>query len=214
MNDDSNRLAREAAAALKERIASLDDDALDLLFREARTHRAWQKRPLSDELLRRLYALMRMGPTSGNCCPARLLFLRTAEAKERLRPALDEGNVGKTLSAPVTVIIGYDVEFWRHLKKLNPVKDMSGPFRDNPKAAQSAAFRNGSLQGAYLMLAARALGLDCGPMSGFSAAKVNAEFFAGTAVKANFLCNLGYGDPQRLHPRLPRFEFDEVCQLL
>ena len=169
---------------------------------------------MSDEQLKQLYDLMKWGPTSANGSPARIIFVRSQEAKERLKPALSEGNLQKTSEAPVTAIIGYDVEFWQHLPKLFPHKDMRGPFQNNPKAAEAASFRNGTLQGAYFMIAARALGLDCGAMSGFNNAKVDEEFFAGTAVKSNFLCNIGYGNTDKILQRSPRFEFDEVCQII
>jgi 3-hydroxypropanoate dehydrogenase len=205
----------------------LDDKALDVLFRRARTFSAWLDRPVDDEVLRRLYDLMKWGPTSLNCCPARVLFLRTREAKERLRSALMPGNVDKTMKSPVTAIVAYDELFYEKLSRLWPhnpgVRDM---FANSPESAEVTAFRNGTLQGGYFILAARSLGLDCGPMSGFDNAKVDAEFFpapAGRAdeqvmpagrLRSNFLCNLGYGDPSKLHPRGPRLEFDDACQLL
>jgi 3-hydroxypropanoate dehydrogenase len=205
----------------------VSDEALDQIFRQARTHNAWQDRPVSDDLLRRLYDLMKWGPTSANLSPARIAFLRTKEAKERLRPALMPGNVEKTMAAPVTAIIAYDERFYQHAPRLFPHNaKMAEVFANSPRLAESTAFRNGTLQGAYFILAARALGLDCGPMSGFDNAKVDAEFFppptGATAaqvkpigcVRSNFLCNLGYGDPKALHPRGPRLEFDEACQLL
>lgn len=192
----------------------LSNDALDVLVRKARTHSAWLDKPVSDGLLRELYDLMKYGPTSANTNPARIIFLRTAESKQRLLPALSPGNVEKTKQAPVTAIIGYDLKFYEHTPKLFPhnptMRDM---FANNSKLAEITAFRNGSLQGGYFILAARSLGLDCGPMSGFDNAKVDAEFFPST-VKSNFLCNLGYGDHSKLFPRNPRHEFDEVCKLL
>jgi 3-hydroxypropanoate dehydrogenase len=206
--------ARQAATELKQRISSLDSDSLDLIFRDARTHNGWLDKPVSDEQLHQLYDIMKWGPTSANGSPARIIFVRSDAAKKRLEPALSEGNHDKTMAAPVVAIIGYDVEFWVHFPKLFPHKDMRGPFKDNPKAAETAAFRNGTLQGAYFIIAARALGLDCGPMSGFNSAKVDEEFFAGTAVKSNFLCNLGYGDVSKILQRSPRFDFDEVCKII
>ena len=192
----------------------VDDDALDILFRKARTHISWLDKPVPDELLRQIYDLMKWGPTSANCSPARILFLRTREAKERLRPALSPNNVDKTMAAPVTALIGYDLKFYEHLARLFPnnlaARDW---FSGSPELAQLTAFRNGSLQGGYFILAARAVGLDCGPMSGFDNAKVDAEFFPPT-VKSNFLCNLGYGDPVKLFPRNPRLAFEEACLLL
>ena len=193
----------------------MHDDGLDLIFREARTHSAWLDRPVDDSLLKRVYDLARMGPTSANMCPMRIVFVRTPQAKERLKPALDAGNVAKTLAAPVTAIIGMDVHFYEQLPRLFPHADARSWFKDLPESVlEYIALRNSSLQGAYFMLAARALGLDCGPMSGFDNAKVDAEFFAGTTVKSNFLCNLGHGDPAKLHPRSPRLEFAEACTIV
>lgn len=201
----------------------LSNDALDILFRDARTHNGWLDKPVSDELLRQFYDLMKYGPTSANCCPARILFLRTREAKERLRPALSPGNVEKTMLAPVTAIVAYDEKFYQQASKLFPHNPgIFDIFSSNPKLSDVTAFRNGTLQGAYMILAARSVGLDCGPMSGFDNAKVDAEFFSSTAgnppefveVKSNFLCNLGYGDPTKLFPRSPRLAFDEACALL
>ncbi len=206
----------------------LSEEGLDLLFRQARTHNGWLDRPVSDDTLRELYELTKWGPTSVNCCPARILFLRTPEAKQRLLPALAPGNVEKTMTAPVTAIIGYDGKFYEYLPKLFPHTDARAWFVDTPELAEVTARRNSSLQGAYFMLAARALGLDCGPMSGFDAAKVDHEFFPAEGrrnefaqehfpdshIKTNFLCNLGYGDPSKLHPRSPRLDFDEACKLL
>jgi 3-hydroxypropanoate dehydrogenase len=192
----------------------LGDDGLDLLFLQARTHSAWLDRPVDDALLRRVHDLARMGPTSANMCPMRVVFVRTKEAKEKLRPCLDAGNVGKTMAAPVTAVVGMDIRFHEKLPRLYPHADAKSWFDKLPDTAlEYVALRNGSLQGAYLMLAARALGLDCGPMSGFDNAKVDAAFFAGTAVKSNFLCNLGYGDVTKLHPRNPRLEFEEACRV-
>jgi 3-hydroxypropanoate dehydrogenase len=193
----------------------IDDQALDALFRKARTQNGWLPAPVEDDQLRAVYDLMRMGPTSGNSCPARLVFVRTPEAKARLLPALSPGNVDKTRAAPVTVIIGYDTRFYELLPKLFPHRpDMADNFRKNATAAQTTAFRNGTLQGAYFMLAARALGLDVGGMSGFDNAKVDAEFFPDGRVKSNFLCNVGQGDPSKVMQRLPRLEFEEACTLL
>lgn len=192
----------------------LDQRALDQLFLKARTHGAWIKRPVSDDILHQLYELMRMAPTSANCSPACIVFLRTREAKERLRPALNAGNVDKTMAAPVTAIIAYDKRFFDHMAVLFPHRDVRPMFAADPDLAQSTAFRNGSLQGAYLMLAARALGLDCGPLSGFNQEVLDAEFFPQGEVHSNFLCNLGYGDPQALFPRLPRLGFEDACTLL
>jgi 3-hydroxypropanoate dehydrogenase len=195
--------------------AILSSEHLGTLFHQARTHNAWHPQPVSDDLLRQIYDLMKWGPTSANSSPARIVFLRTKEAKERLRPALSPLNVDKTMQAPVTVILAYDLKFYEHLPRLFPMKpDMKNMFSSSAQLAEITAFRNGSLQGGYFILAARALGLDCGPMSGFDNAKVDAEFFPSTSVKSNFLCNLGFGDHSKLFPRSPRFEFEEVCQLL
>lgn len=194
---------------------TLDSEARDLLFLKARTNTAWLDQPVSDDTLRELYNLMKCGPTSANTTPARFLFLRTKEAKERLKPALAPGNVDKTMAAPVTAIVAYDSKFYEHIPRLFPqMPAMKEMFASNSQLAETTAFRNGSIQGGYLVIAARAVGLDCGPMSGFDNAKVDAEFFSGQTWKSNFLCNLGHGDPSKLFPRNPRFEFDEVCKLL
>lgn len=192
----------------------LDDAGMDLIFREARTHNVWLDQQVSDATLHELYDLMKYGPTSANCSPARIVFVRSREAKERLRPALAKGNVDKTMNAPVTAIIGYDLRFYDRLPELFPHTDARSWFTGKEELADTTAKRNGSLQGAYFIIAARAVGLDCGPMSGFDQARVDAEFFAGTDVRSNFLCNLGYGDASALHPRSPRLDFDEACTLL
>ena len=195
----------------------LDDTALDTIFRKARTQNGWQDRPVSDAELRAIYDLAKWGPTSANCSPMRLQFVKSPAAKERLKPFLNPGNVEKTMAAPAVAIIGYDLAFYDHLPKLFPHNtDARNWFAGDEKATHAAttAFRNGSLQGAYLIIAARALGLDCGPMSGFDHAKVDVEFFPGGTVKSNFLCNLGYGDPAKLFARNPRLPFDEACQVL
>ncbi|MBS1851411.1 MAG: malonic semialdehyde reductase [Acidobacteria bacterium] len=206
----------------------LSDDALDVVFRTARTHNGWLDKPVSDETLHALYDLMKWGPTSANSSPARFLFLQTKAAKERLRPALAPGNLKKTMSAPVTVIVAYDLRFYEKLPKLAPhnpgFRDL---FANNAELAEVTAKRNSTLQGAYLIIAARALGLDCGPMSGFDNAKVDVEFFeAGVeragmceeyvpgTIKSKFLCNIGHGDPAVVRPRAPRLDFSEVCHLL
>ena len=192
----------------------LDDAALDTLFRSARTHRGWLDKEVSDVLLQAVYDLARMGPTSANCCPMRVVFVKSPEAKERLKPTLASGNVEKTMSAPVTAIVGHDLEFYEELPRLAPHGDMRAMFAGKARLIEETAFRNGSLQGAYLMLAARGLGLDCGPMSGFDSAKLDAAFFPDGRIKSNFLCNLGYGDPEKLHERQPRLAFDEACRIL
>ena len=193
----------------------LNDEALDLIFRKARTHSVWQAKPVDDALLQQVYDLAKMGPTSANMCPMRIVFVKSAEAKEKLKPTLDPGNVDKTMKAPVTAIIGMDVRFYEQLPKLFPHADAKAWFKDLPESVlEYTALRNSSLQGAYFMIAARALGLDCGPMSGFNNAKVDEAFFAGTTVKSNFLCNLGYGDATKLYPRSPRLSFDEACKVV
>jgi 3-hydroxypropanoate dehydrogenase len=212
--------------------ATLNDAGLDLLFRDARTHTAWLNEPVSDETLRALYDLLKWAPTSANSNPARIVFLRTKVAKERLLPALSPGNVDKTMSAPVTAIVAYDLTFYEKLPLLFPHSpSMRDDFANQPELANTTAKRNSSLQGAYLILAARALGLDCGPMSGFNNAKVDEAFFgAGKIegsnrndaegffpegrVKSNFLCNLGYGDKSKLYARGPRLAFDQACTVL
>ncbi len=192
----------------------LDDGALDIIFRQARSHNAWRDAPIDNADLVRVFDLMKMGPTSANSCPARFLILKSREAKERLRPHLLADNVAKTMGAPAVVIVGHDLEFHDSLPKLFPHTDARGWFAGNDDLIRTTAFRNGTLQGAYFIIAARALGLNCGPMSGFDNAGVDAEFFAGTSVRSNFLIGLGQGDPAGLFPRSPRFDFDEVCQIL
>lgn len=196
----------------------LDDAALDLLFRNARTFGAgpdtWQPRAVSQDLLHRVWDLAKMGPTSANSSPARVVFVTSPEAKARLVPAMDEGNRRKTEAAPATAIIGMDLEFYEHLPQLFPHVDARSWFVGKPEAIRATAFRNSSLQGAYLMLAARALGLDCGPMSGFDQARVDANFFAGTRVETNFIVNLGYGNRAVLHPRNPRLGFEQACRIV
>ena len=192
----------------------LNDAGLDVLFRPARTHNVWLDKPVSDELLREVYD-GQDGADSANMCPMRIVFVRSPAAKERLKPALAPGNVDKTMKAPVTAIIGMDVKFYERLPFLFPHADAKAWFKDLPEnVLETMALRNSSLQGAYFMLAARARGLDCGPMSGFDNAKVDAEFFAGTSIKSNFLCSLGYGDASKLFPRSPRLDFDEACRVL
>jgi 3-hydroxypropanoate dehydrogenase len=194
--------------------AKIANDTLNQLFRQARTHSAWLPKRVPVEVLREVYELARWGPTSANCTPARFVFLESATAKARLVPALAPGNVEKTKAAPVTVIVAWDTEFYERLPQLFPQADMRSYFVGKQPLIDETALRNGSLQGGYFILAARALGLDCGPMSGFDAAKVNAEFFPDGKWKANFLCNLGYGDRSKLFPRNPRLEFDEACRVL
>jgi 3-hydroxypropanoate dehydrogenase len=187
---------------------------LDQLFRDARTHNVWLDRDVPDALLHELVDLVKLGPTSANCSPARFLFVKSREAKEKLRPHLSEGNRDKTMKAPVCTIIGYDLDFYKHLPKLFPHTNAKSWFEGDDKKIFDTAFRNGTLQGAYLIMAARALGLDCGPMSGFDNKGVDRDFFAGTNTRSNFLCSLGYGDATKLLPRSPRFSFDEMARIL
>ena len=194
--------------------AALLNEALDQLFLTARTHNKWQPRDVSDDLLRQVVNLMKMAPTSVNCSPVRITFVKSPEAKARLKPFLMEGNVEKTMQAPATAIIATDYRFYDYLPKLYPHTDAKAWFTGNKEFADTSAFRNGTLQGGYFILAARSVGLDCGPMSGFDNAGVDAEFFKGTEFKSNFLCNLGYGDPAGLHPRSPRFTFDEIARIV
>jgi 3-hydroxypropanoate dehydrogenase len=192
----------------------IKDTCLDQIFREARTHNAWLDKDVPDALLHELVDLAKLGPTSANCSPARILFVKSRAAKDKLKPHLSEGNRDKTMKAPVCAIIGYDLDFYEHLPKLFPHTDARSWFAGDEQKIFDTAFRNGTLQGAYLIVAARALGLDCGPMSGFDSKGVDRDFFAGTNVKSNFLCNLGYGDGAKLLPRSPRFAFDEMARIL
>ena len=213
--DDLDIAAQSSLQGLKNEIQAADPATLRLLMTEARTFNAWQDKNVTVETLEQIYQIMKMGPTSANCCPARLVFLTSKGAKERLRPALKPNNVDKTMSAPVTAIIAHDIAFWQHAERMfpqNPAVQLA--FKDNPVGAETAAFRNGSLQGAYFIIAARAVGLDCGPMSGFDNAMVNEEFFAETTFRSNFLCNIGYGDSSKTFKRLPRLDFDVACQVL
>lgn len=192
----------------------VDDRGLDILFRNARTYNGWRERDVSEVLIEAVYDLMKWGPTSANCCPARFMFVRSAEAKEKLKPHLMDGNVDKTMAAPVTVIVAHDMEFYEKLPQLFPHTDAKSWFVGKEKFIESTAFRNSSLQGGYFILAARALGLDCGPMSGFNQKMVNETFFADSSIKVNFLCNLGYGTEENLFPRSPRLDFDEANTIL
>jgi 3-hydroxypropanoate dehydrogenase len=192
---------------------TLDLDALDRLFNHARTLNDWTPEPVPDDELRELFDLMKMAPTSANCSPARIVFVRSPEAKAKLAPALAAGNLQKTMTAPVTAIIAYDLEFYEHLPRLFPHANAKSWFAGKEAHIRETAFLNGTLQGAYLIMAARAVGLDCGPMSGFDRALLDEAFFAGTTWKSNFLCNLGHGDPLKLFARSPRFDFDDVCRI-
>ena len=195
-------------------MSRISTDALDRIFINARTYNGWQNKPVEESLLREIYHVAKMGPTSANTCPMRIIFVSTPEGKARLKPALDAGNVAKTMAAPVTAIIAADEAFYEQLPKLFPQTDARSWFVGNQPLIDKTAFRNSSLQGAYFMIAARAFGLDCGPMSGFDNKKVDAEFFPNSSVKSNFICNLGYGDPASLHPRNPRLSFEEVCRVV
>lgn len=191
----------------------IDDAGLDLLFRTARTQNGWLPKPVGEAQLREVYDLMKMGPTSANCSPLRIVFVRSKEGRRRLAPALSPGNVDKVMAAPVTAILGHDLAFYEHLPRLFPHNPTARSWFEGKPHAEATAFRNSTLQGAYFMLAARAVGLDCGPMSGFDAAKVDAEFFPGGRVRTNFLCSIGHGDPAKLFDRSPRFAFEEACSL-
>ncbi len=193
---------------------SLDAAALDILFRHARSHNGWLDKPVSDAQLQQIYDLMKMGPTAANSCPARIVFVKNADAKARLQPCLNAGNVEKSMTAPVVAIIGMDMEFYDKLPKLFPHTDARSWFAGKPDKIQENAFRNSSLQGAYFILAVRAVGLDAGPMTGYDVEKINATFFPGGKVKVNFICAIGHGDENKLHPRHPRLEFSEACQIL
>ena len=211
--DDEDLAAQSAVKHLRK--LKIDNDTVRRLLGEARTHNVWYQRDVSDDTLRSIVDLMQMGPTSANGSPARIIFLKSDLAKERLRPALTPGNVEKTMSAPVTAILGYDIEFWRNADTTFPHKpEVQTNYRDMPEASETVAFRNSSLQGAYLIVAARAHNLDCGPMSGFDNTLVDREFFEGTTIRSNLLCNLGYGDADRLLKRSPRLDFDTVCEIL
>lgn len=203
--------AQATVRNLRERKPRLDDDSIDLILRDARSHYAWSDRPVPREMLETLYEIMASGPTSMNTCPARIVFVTTDEGKARLAKSLKPKNVAKMQSAPVTAIIAHDLDFWTHLPFLFPHEDRRPMFEGKPAHIEATAFRNGTLQGAYFMIAARALGLDVGAMSGFSNEIVDAEFFAGTPLKSNFLVNLGYADESALFQKLPRFAFDDVC---
>lgn len=191
----------------------ITEKAMKQLFTEARTYNGWQKKAVGNDVLKKIYHLMKFGPTSANCTPLRIVFVKTKEGKARLKPFLAEGNIEKTMAAPVTAILAYDTLFYEHLPMLYPPADAKSWFVGNDALIAETAMRNSSLQGAYFILAARALGLDCGPMSGFDPAKINAEFFKDGRFKVNFICNIGHGDKTKVYPRSPRFKFGDVCQI-
>ncbi|WP_305983867.1 malonic semialdehyde reductase [Roseibium sp. MMSF_3544] len=211
------KLRAEAHATirgLRERIGKLNDDGIDLILRGARSHYAWQDKSVPRDVLETIYDITAAGPTSMNTCPARFFFIETIEAKKRLAKSLKDKNVDKMMSAPVTVIVAHDLEFWKELPYLFPHEDRRPHFEGKLEHSEVTAFRNGTLQGAYFMIAARALGLDVGAMSGFSNQIVDEEFFAGTTLKSNFLCNMGYADETALFQKLPRLPFDKACKFL
>lgn len=216
--DEAKRQAITRLQVVRARYDQLASDAraaaIDALLREARSHKLWLDRPVDDALLRDLYELMKWGPTSSNSNPARIVFARTPEGKARILPALDAGNVAKVRAAPVTAVIGYDLRFHERLGELFPAADHASHFRDHPEAAEPYALRNSSLQGAWLIIAARAMGLDVGPMSGFDNARLDELLFAGTSIRSNFIVNLGYGDPAAVPARLPRLAFEDACTLI
>jgi 3-hydroxypropanoate dehydrogenase len=197
-----------------EAMKSISTEAMDQLFTNARTHNGWLNQPVTEDSLHRIYDLFKWGPTSANGSPGRVVFVKSPEAKAKLLTCVAPGNIDKTREAPVTAIIAHDTEFYEQLPKLFPAADARSWFVGNQALIDVTAFRNSSIQGAYFILAARALGLDCGPMSGFDNAKLDAAFFAGTKWKSNFICNLGYGDESKLYPRGPRLSFDEACKIV
>ena len=199
---------------LRARKPMLDDDSIDVILRNSRSHYAWKDTPVPKATLETLYEITAAGPTSMNCCPSRYIFVTSDEGKQRLAKSLKDKNVNKMMDAPVTAIIAYDLDFWEHLPFLFPHEDRRPFFKGKTEYIESTAFRNSTLQGAYFMIAARALGLDVGAMSGFSNEIVDTEFFSGTSLRSNFLCNLGYADETALFQKLPRFPFDEVCSYL
>jgi len=212
--EQARTAAQAQIRALRERKSSLDDDSIDVILRGARSHYAWQDKPVSDELLETVYEITANGATSMNCCPARFVFLRSDEAKLRVAKSLKEKNIEKVMSAPVTAIIAYDLDFWEKLPYLFPHEDRRPFFKGKTAYIEDTAFRNSTLQGAYFMIAARAVGLDVGALSGFSNEIVDQEFFADQNWKSNFLCNVGYADESALFHKLPRFPFNEVCSYL
>ncbi|MCB1407562.1 MAG: malonic semialdehyde reductase [Rhodobacteraceae bacterium] len=212
--EDPRAQAQAEIRAVRAQISQLDQAGLDLILTKARSHYAWQDRPVTEEQLRRLYDITRQGPTSMNCSPARFFFVRSVEGKQKLVPALKAKNVDKVLSAPVTVVIAEDLKFWERMDFLFPHEDRKPLFRDKPAYVDDTAARNATLQGAYMMIAARAMGLDCGPISGFDNAVVDEVLFKGTSLRSNFLLNLGYADETAIFAKLPRLPFEEACSFL
>jgi 3-hydroxypropanoate dehydrogenase len=217
LTDEQKKIIGEAQknfSDLKNSNVILNDEHMDLLFGQARSMNGWQDKEVSDDMVKSIYELTKMGPTSTNCCPARFVFIKSHEEKEKLEPALLPNNVPKVMSAPVIAIIGYDLDFSDHMTKLFPHMDVAPMYKGNDEMNVSTAFRNSSLQGAYLMMVTRAMGLDCGPMSGFNNQLVDETFFSETNIKSNFLCCIGYGDSSKIFQRLPRLDFDEVCKII
>ncbi|MDA7701972.1 malonic semialdehyde reductase [Gammaproteobacteria bacterium] len=206
--------AQETFSNLKNNNESLNESQLNLLFGEARSMNGWQDREVSDDMIKSIYNLTKMGPTSTNCCPARFKFIKSEDQKLKLKESLLPNNIDKVMSAPVIAIIGFDLDFSNNMGKLFPHMDVAPMYKNNEIMNHSTAFRNSSLQGAYFMMVSRALGLDCGPMSGFNNAIVDEVFFSGTNIKSNFLCCIGYGDPSKIFMRLPRLGFNEVCEII
>ncbi len=214
-NEEPTQQARKRVLQLREKIGRLDENQLDLIFREARTFNAWQNQKVEESILQQLYQLMSIGPTCANILPARLVFVSSPAGRERLKPLIAEQNREKSMAAPVTAIVAHDLAFHATMARTFPLHpEFSKVFENDAQLAEEYAFRNGSLQGGYLIIAARALGLDCGPMSGFDNAGVDKEFFPNSSVRSNFLCNIGYGDTEGVFPRFPRLDFDEACQVI
>jgi 3-hydroxypropanoate dehydrogenase len=212
--EELRRIARSEVRNLRHRITELGQDSLGLILTEARSHYAWTDRPVSNDQIRKIYDIVKTGATSMNSCPARFVFVQSTEGKDKLAKALKPANIPKVMGAPLTAIVAYDLDFWKELPRLFPHEDRRGHFSDKPAFAQDTAYRNSTLQGGYLMTAARAIGLDIGPLSGFSNEIVDSEFFAGTQLRSNFLCNIGYADESALFQKLPRFDFEDVCSFL
>lgn len=212
--DDVRVAAQADVRDMRDTLETLTQPQIDLILTKARSHYAWADKPVTDDLLHKIFDITKMGPTSMNTCPARFVFVRSDAGKERIAKSLKPANVPKVMGAPVTAIIAYDLDFWTELPRLFPHEDRRPHFEGKPAHAADTAFRNGTLQGAYFMIAARALGLDVGAISGFNNAVVDEEFFACTSFRSNFLCNLGYADENALFQRLPRFEFDDVCEII